>query len=212
KILHKGNFYGCSNYPECEIRMPKKIKEKAIPEAQIKKLFEGKKTDLLKGFKSGEKEFSAYLVFREGKVQFQFPTTEELSLGKCPDCKKGDILHRKTFFGCTEYKNGCKFMLPAKIKEKAIPPSQLKKILKGQCSDFIQGFKGEKGEFTAALYLDKEGLKFRFPTMEDRTIGKCPLCKSQVIVGKSNYLCEQYKKTCEFIIPGVVSGKKISSN
>ncbi|MED3325584.1 DNA topoisomerase [Bacillus thuringiensis] len=212
KILHKGNFYGCSNYPECEIRMPKKIKEKAIPEAQIKKLFESKKTDLLKGFKSGEKEFSAYLVFREGKVQFQFPTTEELSLGKCPDCKKGDILHRKTFFGCTEYKNGCKFMLPAKIKGKAIPPSQLKKILKGQCSDFIPGFKGEKGEFTAALYLDKEGLKFRFPTVEDRTLGKCPLCKSRVIVGKANYLCEQYKKTCEFIIPGTVSGKKISSN
>ncbi|MEK4503717.1 topoisomerase C-terminal repeat-containing protein, partial [Bacillus sp. FSL R12-0069] len=61
-------------------------------------------------------------------------------------------------------------------------------------------------------YLDKEGLKFRFPTLEDRTLGKCPLCKSRVIVGKSNYLCEQYKKTCEFIIPGMVSGKKISNN
>ncbi|PRT14602.1 type IA DNA topoisomerase [Bacillus wiedmannii] len=213
KILHKGNFYGCSNYPECEISLPKKIKEKAIPEAQAKKLFEDKKTDLLKGFKSNEKEFSAYLVLHEGKVKFQFPTQEELSFGKCPKCKKGDILHRKTFYGCTEHKNGCDFMLPAKMKGKAIPGNQMKKLLQYKTTDFINGFQGEKGEFTAAIYMEADGsLKFRFPTTEDRTIGKCPLCKSRVLVGKSNYLCEKYKKGCDFIIFGTFSGKNLSSN
>lgn len=213
KILHKGNFYGCSNYPECEISLPKKIKEKAIPEAQAKKLFEDKKTDLLKGFKSNEKEFSAYLVLHEGKVKFQFPTQEELSFGKCPKCKKGDMLHRKTFYGCTEHKNGCDFMLPAKIKGKAIPGNQVKKLIQYKTTDFINGFQGEKGEFTAAIYMEADGsLKFRFPTTEDRTIGKCPLCKSRVLVGKSNYLCEKYKKGCDFIIFGTFSGKNLSSN
>ncbi|PHE04507.1 DNA topoisomerase I, partial [Bacillus toyonensis] len=213
KILHKGNFYGCSNYPECEISLPKKIKEKAIPEAQAKKLFEDKKTDLLKGFKSNEKEFSAYLVLHEGKVKFQFPTQEELSFGKCPKCKKGDILHRKTFYGCTEHKNGCDFMLPAKMKGKAIPGNQMKKLIQYKTTDFINGFQGEKGEFTAAIYMEADGsLKFRFPTTEDRTIGKCPLCKSRVLVGKSNYLCEKYKKGCDFIIFGTFSGKNLSSN
>ncbi|WP_140152349.1 DNA topoisomerase, partial [Bacillus thuringiensis] len=213
KILHKGNFYGCSNYPECEISLPKKIKEKAIPEAQAKKLFEDKKTDLLKGFKSNEKEFSAYLVLHEGKVKFQFPTQGELSFGKCPKCKKGDMLHRKTFYGCTEHKNGCDFMLPAKMKGKAIPGNQMKKLLQYKTTDFINGFQGEKGEFTAAIYMEADGsLKFRFPTTEDRTIGKCPLCKSRVLVGKSNYLCEKYKKGCDFIIFGTFSGKNLSSN
>ncbi|MGN4838155.1 DNA topoisomerase [Bacillus cereus group sp. MYBK150-2] len=213
KILHKGNFYGCSNYPECEISLPKKIKEKAIPEAQAKKLFEDKKTDLLKGFKSNEKEFSAYLVLHEGKVKFQFPTQEELSFGKCPKCKKGDMLHRKTFYGCTEHKNGCDFMLPAKMKGKAIPGNQVKKLIQYKTTDFINGFQGEKGEFTAAIYMEADGsLKFRFPTTEDRTIGKCPLCKSRVLVGKSNYLCEKYKKGCDFIIFGTFSGKNLSSN
>ncbi|PHC48718.1 DNA topoisomerase I [Bacillus toyonensis] len=213
KILHKGNFYGCSNYPECEISLPKKIKEKVIPEAQAKKLFEDKKTDLLKGFKSNEKEFSAYLVLHEGKVKFQFPTQEELSFGKCPKCQKGDMLHRKTFYGCTEHKNGCDFMLPAKMKGKAIPGNQMKKLLQYKTTDFINGFQGEKGEFTAAIYMEADGsLKFRFPTTEDRTIGKCPLCKSRVLVGKSNYLCEKYKKGCDFIIFGTFSGKNLSSN
>ncbi|PEA72969.1 hypothetical protein COO00_08645 [Bacillus toyonensis] len=55
-------------------------------------------------------------------------------------------------------------------------------------------------------------MKFRFPTTEDRTIGKCPLCKSRVLVGKSNYLCEKYKKGCDFIIFGTFSGKNLSSN
>ncbi|KIV64387.1 DNA topoisomerase III [Bacillus mycoides] len=213
KILHKGNFYGCSNYPECEISLPKKIKEKAIPEAQAKKLFEDKKTDLLKGFKSNEKEFSAYLVLHEGNIKFQFPTQEELSFGKCPKCKKGEILHRKTFYGCTEHKYGCDFMLPAKMKGKAIPGNQMKKLIQYKTTDFINGFEGEKGEFTAAIYMEVDGsLKFRFPTTEDRTIGKCPLCKSRVLVGKSNYLCEKYKKGCDFIIFGTFSGKNLSSN
>ncbi|KMQ22704.1 type IA DNA topoisomerase [Bacillus cereus] len=213
KILHKGNFYGCSNYPECKISLPKKIKEKAIPEAQVKKLFEDKKTDLLKGFKSNEKEFSAYLVLHDGEVKFQFPTQEELSFGKCPKCKKGEILHLKTFYGCTEHKNGCDFMLPAKMKGKAIPGNQMKKLIQYKTTDFINGFQGEKGEFTAAIYMEADGsLKFRFPTTEDRTIGKCPLCKSRVLVGKSNYLCEKYKKGCDFIIFGTFSGKNLSSN
>ncbi|HEK9103502.1 TPA: topoisomerase C-terminal repeat-containing protein [Bacillus pseudomycoides] len=212
-ILHKGNFYGCSNYPECEVSLPKTIKGKVIPEAQVKKLFETKKTDLIKGFKSNEKEFTAYLVLHEGQIKFQFPTQEELSFGKCPKCKKGEMLHRNTFYGCTEHKNGCDFMLPAKIKGKAIPGTQMKKLLQYKTTDFINGFQGEKGEFTVAIIMDENfALKFRFPTTEDRTIGKCPLCKGRVLIGKSNYLCEHYKKGCDFIIFGTFSGKNLSSN
>ncbi|PEI89834.1 DNA topoisomerase I [Bacillus pseudomycoides] len=213
KILHKGNFYGCSNYPECEVSLPKTIKGKTIPEAQVKKLFENKETDLIKGFKSNEKEFAAYLVLHEGQIKFQFPTQEELSFGKCPKCKKGEMLHRNTFYGCTEHKNGCNFMLPAKIKGKSIPGTQMKKLIQYKTTDFINGFQGEKGEFTAAIIMDENfGLKFRFPTTEDRTIGKCPLCKGRVLVGKSNYLCEKYKNGCDFIIFGTFSGKNLSSN
>ncbi|PFV51755.1 hypothetical protein COL14_08145 [Bacillus thuringiensis] len=104
-------------------------------------------------------------------------------------------------------------MLPAKMKGKAIPGNQMKKLIQYKTTDFINGFQGEKGEFTAAIYMEADGsLKFRFPTTEDRTIGKCPLCKSRVLVGKSNYLCEKYKKGCDFIIFGTVSGKNLSSN
>ncbi|EJV74101.1 type IA DNA topoisomerase [Bacillus cereus] len=212
-ILDRGKFFGCSNHPNCNIGLPKKIKEKAIPAAQVKKLFEDNKTDVIKGFKSKGKEFSAYLSFINGEIRFSLPTVEELSLGQCPKCQKGQILNRKTFFGCSDHKNGCNFMLPAKIKGKKLSDSQIKKLVNSNVTDFINGFNGEKGEFTAAIRLKSDlSICFEFPTAEDRTVGKCPLCQGRVIIGKTNYLCEQYKKGCDFIVSGMILEKRITAS
>ncbi|MBE7129234.1 type IA DNA topoisomerase [Bacillus mycoides] len=210
-ILDRGKFFGCSNHPNCNIGLPKKIKEKAIPAAQVKKLFEDNKTDVIKGFKSNEKEFSAYLSFINVEIRFSLPTVEELSLGQCPKCQKGQILNRKTFFGCSDHQNGCNFMLPAKIKGKKLSDSQIKKLLNSNVTDFINGFNGEKGEFTAAIRLKQDlSICFEFPTTDDRTVGKCPLCQGRVVIGKTNYLCEQYKKSCDFIVSGMILEKRIT--
>ncbi|QWH64115.1 type IA DNA topoisomerase (plasmid) [Bacillus mycoides] len=211
-ILDRGKFFGCSNHPNCNIGLPKKIKEKAIPAAQVKKLFEEHKTDVMKGFKSNGKTFSAYLSFINGEIRFSLPTLEELSLGNCPKCQDGHILKRDTFFGCSEYQGGCNFAISAKIKEKKLSDSQIKKLLKDRVTDFISGFKGEYGEFIAAIRLKEDlSICFERPTTDDRTIGKCPLCQGRVIIGKTTYLCEHYKKTCEFIVSGTILKKKITS-
>ena len=211
-ILDRGKFFGCSNHPNCNIGLPKKIKDKTIPAVQVKKLFEENKTDVIKGFKSNGKEFSAYLAFINGEVSFNLPTVEELSLGQCPKCQNGHILNRDKFFGCSEYQSGCNFAISAKIKEKKLSDSQIKKLLKNRVTDFIHGFKGEYGEFTAAIRLKEDlSICFERPTTDDRTIGKCPLCQGRVIVGKTTYLCEHYKKPCEFIVSGTILKKKITS-
>ncbi len=212
-ILDRGKFFGCSNHPNCNKGLPKRVKEKTIPTAQVKKLFEENKTDIIKGFKSNGKEFSAYLAFVNGEVSFNLPSVEELSLGQCPKCQKGKILNRKTFFGCSEYQNGCDFMLPAKIKGKKLSDSQIKKLVNNHVTDFINGFSGEKGEFTAAIRLKTDlSICFEFPTTDDRTVGKCPLCQSRVIIGKTNYLCEQYKRGCDFIVSGMILEKRITAS
>lgn len=41
-------------------------------------------------------------------------------------------------------------------------------------------------------------------------LGKCPKCGGAVIEGKSYYLCSNYKKTCDFLIPKEKIGAKIS--
>lgn len=212
-ILDRGKFFGCSNHPNCNMGLPKRIKDKIIPVVQVKKLFEENKTDIIKGFKSNGKEFFAYLAFVNGEICFNLPTVEELSLGQCPKCQKGHILNRTTFFGCSEYQNGCDFMLAAKIKGKKLSDSQIKKLLNNHVTDFINGFSEENGEFTAAIRLKPDlSICFEFPTTEDRTVGTCPLCQSRVIIGKTSYICEQYKKSCDFIISGMILEKRITAS
>lgn len=104
-------------------------------------------------------------------------------------------------------------MLPAKIKGKKLSDSQIKKLVTDHVTDFINGFSGEKGDSTAAIRLKPDlSICFEFPTTEDRTVGKCPLYQSRVIIGKTNYLCEQYKKGCDFIVSGMILEKRITAS
>ena len=43
-----------------------------------------------------------------------------------------------------------------------------------------------------------------------KSIGKCPKCSGNVLVGKNYYLCEHYKDTCDFIIGKNILGANIS--
>src|SRR5699024_4746154 len=61
----KGKFYGCSRYrDECTFTLPKRFLGKTISQTNLKKLLDGHKTNLIKGFKSKKgKTFDAYLRY-----------------------------------------------------------------------------------------------------------------------------------------------------
>lgn len=211
KIVDKGKFYGCTNYPECEVRYPKVVKEKQIVAKQIENLVTKGETDVIKGFKDAEgKTFEAIIFISEGHLKFK-----KAIFGMCPKCNVGEIRKTKTkenkeFFGCSNYINGCNFSIPSVIKEKKLPEGQVKKLLQQRTTDFIDGFVSKDKEFTARIIIKEDfSLQMLLPTKEDRAIGKCPLCKSNVLVGKSYYLCEQYKQSCDFILNPVLLGKQI---
>jgi DNA topoisomerase III len=73
-VVDKGTFYGCSNYSttKCDFTISKKILGKTISQANIKKLLKDGKTELIKGFKKGEKMFDARLEWSENKIKFLF--------------------------------------------------------------------------------------------------------------------------------------------
>jgi DNA topoisomerase III len=73
-VVDKGTFYGCSNYSttKCDFTISKKILGKTISQANIKKFLKDGKTDLIKGFKKGEKTFDARLEWSENKIKFLF--------------------------------------------------------------------------------------------------------------------------------------------
>ena len=49
---------------------------------------------------------------------------------KCPICKKGHLLKGKTAYGCSEYRNGCTFVLPFSQYPDTLTPDELSKMIK----------------------------------------------------------------------------------
>ncbi|MGE7759788.1 DNA topoisomerase III [Peribacillus sp. NPDC097895] len=82
KIVDKGEFYGCVSYQKtkCNFTISKKILNKKISQANIKKLLASGETDLISGFKKGEKTFDAILSWSdsEKKISFTFPTEQAI--------------------------------------------------------------------------------------------------------------------------------------
>jgi len=75
-VADKKRFYGCTEYKNgCSFTVSKKIAGKNVSEANVKKLLEKGKSNLIKGFKSKKgKAFDAYLKWdrSEGKITFEF--------------------------------------------------------------------------------------------------------------------------------------------
>jgi len=83
------------------------------------------------------------------------------AVGKCPKCGK-EVVNRKTFYGCTGYKEGCKFSLPGEFLSRKISEANIKKLLEGKKTGLIKGLKGKK-EFDAHLKLNSVGkIEFEF--------------------------------------------------
>ncbi|WLR52849.1 DNA topoisomerase III [Bacillus tianshenii] len=74
KMIDKGSFYGCSNYAKtnCDFTISKKILGKTVSQTNVKKLLQDGKTNLIKGFKKGEKTFDAYLTWSNDNTSIRF--------------------------------------------------------------------------------------------------------------------------------------------
>ncbi|MEJ3719729.1 MULTISPECIES: DNA topoisomerase III [Paenibacillus] len=73
-VIDKGAAYSCSARPRCDFSFSKKVLGKTITETQIKRFLGKGRTNLIKGFKKGDKTFEAALVWKkeEGRVGFEF--------------------------------------------------------------------------------------------------------------------------------------------
>ncbi len=129
-LLKGSKAYGCSEFKKsCDFKIPFKIYEKKISENQFIRLLDKGCTNNLKGFKTTNGSAEGLLRFDENSLiileQKKEVSTLKLSINtpekiKCPACKKGTMLKGKTAYGCSNYKNGCDFIVTFKdIKKRA---------------------------------------------------------------------------------------------
>ncbi|PIC73513.1 type IA DNA topoisomerase [Sporosarcina sp. P17b] len=75
----------------------------------------------------------------------------------CPKCDKGMIIEHQKFFGCSNYKNGCKQTFPGLFLKKKLTVPQVKLLCTKGKTNVIKGFTSADGnKFDASLEL-KEG-------------------------------------------------------
>ena len=139
------------------------------------------------------------------KVKTTSPT--EIVGMTCPQCKKGNFLKGKTGYGCSDYKKGCKLLLPFTFEGKKISSKQYLRLLQKGCTVNLKGFKTKSGNKEGLLRFDDE---FQLLLEEKKTVKplevkenpkpiSCPICeKGTVIKGKTAYGCSAYKAGCNF--------------
>ncbi|TYA58989.1 DNA topoisomerase 3 [Formosa maritima] len=139
--------------------------------------------------------------------QRQVKTEQKKKVGitseRCPKCKKGTIIKGKTAYGCSLYKEGCKFILPFKVYDKKISEKQFLRLLQKGSTVNLKCFKTDSGTAEGLLRFDKtfqlvlESKKLKTKAIPDTLA--CPKCqKGKVIKGKTAYGCSAYKEGCNF--------------
>ena len=157
---------------------------KHLSESEIVELLTKRKIGPLTGFRSKKgAEFSAVLTINDdNKIEFVFDEKpEEIELGevigKSP-VDGSDVYETLTSYVSDSYvkKKPSGITLPKVLLGKEIPLDEIKKLLAGQKTSLIKGFRSNKTHrlFDAYLTLAKGKLKFDFPPREfkPRRFGK----------------------------------------
>jgi DNA topoisomerase-3 len=201
-VYENGMSYICQKAvsPErsCAFRAGSVILQQPIERAQMAKLLEHGRTDLLPKFISKKgRPFPAYLVLdKEGNVGFEFekrpargkstqpnqakpqePTppidfSGQEPVGTCPRCK-GRVFETETDYLCekTQAESGRCTFKTAKIRNNlTLDRVQMAKLLSQRRTDLLQNFISRWGKpFSAWLVLDDKGkVSFEFPEKENQ--------------------------------------------
>lgn len=128
--------------------------------SNLKKVFKGELT-VNEAVSLVEKEITS--VFESSESDEQFDGFIGDTVGKCPVC--GGEVRRTSFgYGCSNYKDGCKFTIGGVVCSKVMSLRAVEALLKNGTTEEISGFVSPKNgkSFSARLALENGKMVFRF--------------------------------------------------
>ena len=148
----------------------------------LKKVYHGSMT-IEDSVKLAETEIREVFDKKEGSVEMLQNDTGFFGdiVGKCPSCGK-DIRRMRTFYGCSGYKEGCKFSVNLSICNRAISVTALRQLIETGKTDIIEGFVSPRTgkPFSAVLKLENNRAVFDFSEKKNlsNSISDVPLYSS----------------------------------
>lgn len=129
-------------------------------------------------------------------------------IGTCPLCGS-QVRNGKKYYYCEQYKKSCSFILGKEFFNAKISVTEARKLLNGKITKEFSMSKGDK-KWKTALVFDPVQKKILFTQPNPEGIGTCRVCGGKVKETERYYLCENYKKQCQTVIPKTLHGTKIT--
>lgn len=115
----------------------------------------------------GKKLFALIRIGKKGEVEYEAATVEPASgdpnaIGTCPVCG-GEVVEGKKGYGCTNWRNGCSFIIWKTIARREISKETAIGLLKDKTTAPMDGFLSKAGKpFTAKLKIVDGAVKLDF--------------------------------------------------
>ena len=128
----------------------------------LKKVFRGEFT-IDDSLHIAKNEIAEVFKKKEQK-EYAFDTDDGFfgdAIGKCPICSK-DVVRTKFGYGCSGYRDGCKFTISGVICDRVIAKSHARSLLTNGKTEKIEGFVSRRTGKTFSAYLKLEDGKTIF--------------------------------------------------
>lgn len=156
------------------------VKDKKIAQAELTGLWEKRLEEIRTGgsvslFKNEIREYTKTItqeLLNAGKglssiIPSQAPGPDDLI---CPLCRKGRLYFSPKAVGCSEYHNGCKFVIWRTMSGKNLTDDQIRTLIEKGRTPVIKGFRSQSGKlFDAALLLSAGKVHFIFAPPSGRS-------------------------------------------
>jgi DNA topoisomerase-3 len=137
------------------------------------------------------------------------------NLGPCPKCG-APVIRGKTGYGCSKWREGCKFSLNEDSLGMRITATLMRELLLNKKSLTAHGIQDKGKRALATLTFDKKGIlgyalaETTSITSDDNVIGSCPSCGGNITEAVKGYGCANWREGCKFIIWKTIAKKEIS--
>ena len=129
----------------------------------------------------------------------------------CPACKKGILKKGKNAWGCSDWKDGCQFIISFGFMGKNLTDAQIKRLAEKGKTALIKGFKQDDETVDGFLELT-EDFKISFAEISPEKL-ICPSCKiGEIVKGNTAWGCTNFRGGCKLRIPFELQGKKLTES